>query len=313
MLGAALSKVKNLILRNMEFWWLKINPVIFVHSSDLMLPSDKGTTIIQMIVISRLMDIENRRQGGVHYYWQARLCELDYKKQYTEDEKREMDENFERFFQAMEMRGFNPDISWILIAQQPIMAQSDGTHRLGYLLSDRSNVFVPAKVRFPMSWGYPIDGITWLSDIGMPQKEIEKILERYQMLYHDMRRYIIAVIDKEIFEQNSKALLQEIKCIGECKGIRCLYKKNGIFRMPKQKRKYCKGKEQLVIFEIEIQYQHLYYKHGKLKSKLADMLTDRWQKLVGTDGYVAGTITESITLETYLDENYFEDKEWKKF
>lgn len=60
-----ISRLKKLILKSIENCWSKINPIMFVHSSDLMLPGNAELTGIQLIVISRLKDIECRNAGGV--------------------------------------------------------------------------------------------------------------------------------------------------------------------------------------------------------------------------------------------------------
>lgn len=243
---------------------------------------------------------------GGGYYWHTRIGELHYKKKYTPKEKKELDEKFERFFYAMKTRGFNPNLSHISVARLPMMGQSDGTHRMGYLLSEKPNVFVPVQILSPIARvGKPVDGISWLSRIGMPSEESEQLLKRYYMLYNEMRRYITVVLDKSKFDKNSVAFMQEIGCIGKVIGIKYACKKNNVVKVPKQYRKFFKNKTEIIILEIEIERQILYYKYGKLKSKLADIWTDRLYKLIGTDGYAAGTITESITLETYLDESYY--------
>ena len=302
-----ISNFKKQILRSVECVWAKIHPVMFVHSSDLMLPGDTGLTSIQLIVISRLLDMEERNSTGSHY-WHIRIAELCYKKEYTSKEKEELDMKFERFFQSMKKRGFNPSLSHISVAHLPVMGQSDGTHRMGYLLSEKANVFVPVQILSPISWtGKSVDGISWLSQIQMPADEIKQLLERYRKLHSEMRRYIIAVVDKSVFDQNEAALMQEIDGIGKCIEMKYADKKNNNckkLKIPKQYKKFFNNKEKIVILEIEIEYQILYYKRGRLKSKLTDLLADRLYKLIGAEGYVAGTITESIALETYLDEKY---------
>lgn len=60
-----INKCRKLIFRSIDYCWAKMNPVIFVHSSDLMLPGEMGITASQVIVISRLFDIEIRKKGGI--------------------------------------------------------------------------------------------------------------------------------------------------------------------------------------------------------------------------------------------------------
>lgn len=202
----------------------------------------------------------------------------------------------------MNARGFNPSLSHIFVAHLPIMGQSDGTHRMGYLLSEKPNVFVPVQIGSPITWtGKPMAGISWLLQIGMPSKEVEQLLKRYHMLYNEMRKHIIAVVNKSVFDKNSVELMQGINIIG----IKYAHKKNSNLKMARQYKKFFKNKTETIILEIEMERQLLYYKHGKLKSQFVDIMTSRWNKAIAADVYVAGTITESIELETYLDENYF--------
>lgn len=216
-------------------------------------------------------------------------------------EKEELDRKFDQFICAMKTRGFNPSLSHISVKNRPVMGQSDGTHRMGYLLSEQPNVFVPTQILSPIAWlTWPRDGSSWMSQLGMSSEEIEKLKECYHLLCSRMRRYIIAVIDKPVFDKNGAAFMHEINCIG----IKYTSKKSDDLKMPRQYRRFFKNKAEIIILEIEIEHQILYYRHRRLQSKLADDLIDRWCKMVASGVYVAGTITESVALEIYLEENY---------
>lgn len=217
------------------------------------------------------------------------------------EEKEEADRKFDQFIHAMNTRGFNPCLSHISVKFRPIMGQSDGTHRMGYLLSEQPNVFVPTQVLSPItSLSWPRDGNSWMSQMGMSSEEMEQIKERYHLLCNKMRRHIIAVVDKIEFDKNRTTFLQEIDCIG----IKYAHKKNDDLKMPWQYKKFFKNKKEIIIMEIEIEHLILYYKHRRLRSRMADDLTDRWNRMIATGVYVAGTITESVALETYLENNY---------
>lgn len=300
-----ISRFKKIIRDLIEYCWSKIIPVTFIHSSDLMLPGMEGLTGTQIIVISRLMDIENRN-AGKKFYWHTKIPEYARNIKIADDIKRQHDENFDRFLLAMKTRGYNPELSHITMAQRPVLGQADGTHRMGYLLSEKPNVFVPVQISSPITYlWYPVDGVSFFAQAGMPAEEIEQIKDRYQLLFDKMRRTITTVVKKNIFDANSRAIVQELENIGKRKGTKTAYQEKDNIKAPKQLKKVVKNTKELVIVEIEIEKQILYYKHGMLKSKIADEMADKLSKVYGKEyGYIAGTVTESILLETYLEENY---------
>lgn len=175
--------------------------MFFMHSSDLMLPHMGGLDWVQIVVISRIMDTEIWQKGKTPF-WHTALS--DHK--FSLEEKAVIDNQYVNFLERMKITGFNPDISFFDVTIDPIVWLNGGTHRLGYLLSKNPNIFIPVKLN-ASPWNF-YDGIKKYAHLGMEM--LKKIIDRYDMLYGEMRKHITAVVNLKDFQKHLNEITSSI-------------------------------------------------------------------------------------------------------
>ena len=162
----------------------------FMHSSDLMLPHLGGLDWVQVVVVSRILDTE-MWQNGETPFWHTALSDFKF----TPEEKAVVDDRYLKFLERMQTTGFNPEMSCFDVTIHPIIWLNGGSHRLGYMLSKNPNIFIPIKFN-ATPWNF-CDGIKKYSYLGA--EALQKIINRYNVLYGKMRKHITAVVNLKDF------------------------------------------------------------------------------------------------------------------
>ena len=269
---------------------------VFVHSSDIMMPCHEGPTASQLAVTSRILDTERWRKKQ-KLYWHKLMSAKKYGNILSTAEKKSSDTKYIKFLESMERSGFNPSLSHLQMAQLPILGQNDGTHRLGYLLSVKENIFVPVKIMpLPQGLWFPINGTAFLLEKGVSLADMNILLDRYYELQKKLRRYVIGIIKKDVMSQKETMIFAEIAKVGRCIKTKCVSLNN--IDTDKWSELKNISDNDCVLLNIELYYQIMNCQNGHIKSIVVDNLSKNLTNLLGGNwGYIAGTVTESVSLE----------------
>ena len=174
---------------------------------DVMIPINENMTVGQMIVVSRILDIESIRSGQ-DPFWANRLGECFYGKKLPQQKKKESNLYFKSLVACMDQIGWDYGISGMTVDTEPLTLFNN-THKLAYALLQNPCQVIPCNYRMD---GWPWckdDGVKFWLDKGLSDQEIKTLRDRYFKLFEniDTSKYII--IEKE--EKNRTRLMQELK------------------------------------------------------------------------------------------------------
>lgn len=252
--------------------------VMWIHSSDLMFPNKWGASANQLIVISRLLDTELwHRESDMR--WHIRLADdgIDLEK---------TNSRYCHFLREIEKNGYHPEMSVFTLAEYPMLAQFDGTHRMGWMLSKMPNFFLPAVVKAKKNW-FPMDGKRYMLEC-LNENEVNILIDKYNDVRKKMRNDIIGLIREDVIEKIG--LDKVVNIIADGVNVVGIVDKNVCWKS----RKYWQ-------FSITLKYQEMYYKKGKIGSKVVDNISDNLKKASSYNwGYIASTVTESIAIENKI-------------
>lgn len=263
----------------------------FIHVSDLMYPLECGYTSLQAVIISRYMDTMLWRDGR-NPKWHILMSADDaFVKKHRDD----FIHKYSSFLNNINNSGYNPQLSSFTIMQNPFWSLSDGTHRLGWVLTVSPNSFVPVKVkRYKKRHDFEKDGFEFLKK-KVDNKQINIFEDAYSSLRKKMRCDLLAYfVDDELFDRLKDKVLIEFERVGKVVGI-----EKGI--------EFTGDKNKVCLIRFILNYQDFYYKRNKLRSRIVDSLCNNIDKILGNKwGHVANSVTESVYFETKLgnDANY---------
>ena len=278
----------------------------YVHSADLMMPNINGAN--NLGIMGRLMDAEAYRRGEPLYWHTAAI-----RPQLNDAQIEGMNKGYKKFLQAVEKDGFNPEISQVTAwGTENGIGISGGTHRLGFLLSKNENFFVPLKISpvaideevQPPQKNPNADPYYSFKAAGIPTEKIDEMKARYALLVSKLRRTVDVFIDLPLFAANKAAVFAAVEKVGKVTDLNL-----GRSQMPREKREAGFDEvlqkiypmENFVILKVDLNYQALYYKKGKVCSFVGDGITGDLTAALGKNwGYAAGTVTESVKLEEKL-------------
>ena len=69
-------KIKEMLKKACVKFERAVYPVAFIHIADLLTPVNGKITGSQMVIVSRILDIENYDKGDESFMWQERLTTL---------------------------------------------------------------------------------------------------------------------------------------------------------------------------------------------------------------------------------------------
>ena len=269
-----------------------------------MMPGKKWDTSLG--IIGRIIDAE-AWQNGEEIYWNTMS-----NPRLTEVQRKRCNLGYAHFLRNISMNGFNPSISQIiLIGNEKNIFITGSTHRLGFLLSKNENIFLPAKIFYSPDEREAHtfadvfdDDIAEYTARGVPLERIDQIRERSRKFLAKLRCHILCLVELAQFFEHKDAFFAAIDEIGKCTDIKIAQS-----RMSRNERlalndgvpKDIYEFDSLAVLSIKIKYQALYYKDGKIHSFVGDKLKENLTTVFGAAyGYVAGTVTESVNLETAL-------------
>lgn len=163
----------------------------YLSPLDLMVPLDGKVTIGQLIIVSRMLDIE-RIRNGEDSYWEMHLARYHRNKIFSDDEIKERQAYFKSLVQTLDQKGWDFNVRVVTINEEPLFSY-DGTHKLAYAILEKPQQVLPCTSR---CYGWSMckqDGVEYLKERGVDDNEISALLGRYNKLMADVdfSKYII--------------------------------------------------------------------------------------------------------------------------
>ena len=286
------------ILRKMkhiaDYLWDFFHPVVFLHSTDLMLPyspdflmnKKDGVTTLQLKIISFIYDIEIFESNNDFPAYE--------------------NETFRKFVKSIDFNGFDYNHSFIQLYNKPFLRIQEGSHRMSYLLYKNNNCFIPIKIMPPWtrSW-FPIEGYNYRCEAELvPQNIIENHINKYVSILNQMRKEITCIVKKSVWEQYSESLLKILNKNGKVfiKGEQKIYYFNEFKKATGIK---VKENEKCIVLYLSIDWNRLKYSnYSKLKSERLKVVANEIKEIAGKNwGYIGESITESVYLDSIIDMN----------
>lgn len=263
--------------------------IMWVHIGDILTPLEGKITAVQLFIISRVLDVERRRDGKP-FYWQNRFNEFFWPEMSKEAEQM-MEKRVELLIRSLKKRGFAPNTSAGSITEYPF-GMNDGAHRTAFYTVYAPNSFLPYFIgnKSLTDSFWPFDGESFFLKAGLPIEELEKLRNRYmEMLEKDeVRTSITGYIEKKYF----KIFEIVIKNYGQITEI-CFIKLQNI---------------DFVVFRIKLKKQKLILVKKSFSSKYVDRLTrDLRIRTWGGVVQVASSVSLSVKMENDLEKECMQE------
>ena len=104
--------------------------------------------------------------------------------------------------------GFNPELSSLGVSVVPEIWLMNGTHRTSWALSRNPNVFLPVTLTKDCPIDMFFNGLQSCASLG--NKLIEKIVARYNILYNQMRKFLVAVVNFKDFDKHKDQITKSL-------------------------------------------------------------------------------------------------------
>ena len=251
------------------------------------------------------------------------LHQVYIKKILSRDRIIALTDKYVRLLERMQKTGFNPELSGMKVAIQPVVWAADGTHRLGYLLSRQENIFFPVYFVAQSNLQF-MDGVKMYSELG--GDILKALIDRYNKLYAKMRRAITGIINFKNFVKHETEIISALpldtkinflsnlnSTVSNGKYSLLPNNKNSIWR---QRLAFCD--KEIVIFNLLLPTQTLRLIEisrgggAVIRSDESTQFIKRLNEICGERwGYVAGSITESVDMEEYLFETGANYHPWR--
>lgn len=239
----------------------KITKIIYVHSSDIMMPSKFGISTPQAIIASRIIDTEYYMKGERPYY-HGNMFEK------SGDITKRMTNNYVAFLNDLEREGYSMAMSHSFITTKPLLMSSEGTHRIGYLLSKFNNVFLPVKVLSESENPYDIYGEKYFLNRLRRPEDWTCIKERFEKHYDVMNRSISGYLNKKWYIEHRN----QFEDIASRYGSLEMLDEICITKLQKRKMKKCgvvHGKmDDVILFRIKVDANTLHKRNNFNKFSL---------------------------------------------
>ncbi len=261
---------------------------------------------MQLIVVSRLMDTELWLQGK-DMHWHTLLAGVVCSYELDSLSKQQANQQFSLFLKKFFMNGFNPSMSCWKLGRKPRLGQVDGTHRLGCLLSQQRNFWIPVQILLPEDPAWFSESCkSYFVNKGIEKRDLDQIMERYGRLHDEIRTLMSGYMDSSFLERYHKIIIEIF--MKRCK--RFYIEREFAFCQvfPKLKRhlkieKKPNNVERIVSFQYELKYQDMYYSDGTIRSKVVDQISLDLEKTLGEGWfYLSNTISESVWVESLFEE-----------
>lgn len=266
----------------------KLEKIYWLHIGDVLTPPNGEMTGGQYIVASRVLDIENRREGADAYLWQTRMASVGVNKELTPEMIKNWDNSFETLINSLDRRGYNPCYGDMGTITDNPLAINNGTHRLAYFSLKNEDVFLPYKLRYYRLsacriW-FPYNGEKYFLDGGLSYEEIETLKDRYNRLLKEVRTFLTGYSLNKYFPM-VKSVIEKYGNILEYVNV-----------------KFTDDNE-YTIFHFSPYKQYLYIDGDKIKSRICENIRSEIKMAIGSHwGGVADSVTESIGLENDLEQ-----------
>ena len=163
----------------------------YLSPIDFMVPLDGKVTIGQLIIVSRMLDIERIRKGE-DSYWEMHLAHYHRNRNFSDEEIKDRQTYFRNLVQTLDQKGWDFNVRVVTMNEEPLFS-FDGTHKLAYALLEKPQQVLPCTSRCD-GWSMcKEDGVDYLKKKGVDDKEISTLMDRYNRLMADVdySRFII--------------------------------------------------------------------------------------------------------------------------
>ena len=250
----------------------------FIHSSDLLFPQKDGLTTMQYIVTSRMLDTILLRNGKSPV-WHVILSGNNN----LDTEKANM--QYKLFLKRLDEVGFNPGISTFSVMQSPYFGLYDGTHRIGALLSEKANLWLPIEInnKYHKQF-FPANGRNYFTQLGLSTEQLDELEQTHAALWKRLRHSLTAAfLEDDYCVMKKNQLLNIIGEVGCIEAVRTILSPNN---------------EKICLVNYNLNYQDYYIRNNSLQSCIIDGLKKTLGDILPSlQGGVAGSVSESILLE----------------
>lgn len=172
----------------------------YLSPIDFMVPLDGKVTIGQLIIVSRMLDIERIRRGQ-DSYWEMHLAHYHRNKNFSDEEIKDRQTYFRNLVQTLDQKGWDFNIRVVTMNEEPLFS-FDGTHKLAYALLEKPQQVLPCTSRCD-GWSMcKEDGVDYLKKKGVEESEILTLMERYNRLMADVDYSRFIIIRKADFNES---------------------------------------------------------------------------------------------------------------
>lgn len=299
MLKKLLSKIKNRLIR--------FTPPYdcFVYVGDLLSPYDGKLTAGQLIIVSRILDIESYNNGFSEFAWQQRFHEICNKDiDMSQKEIKELQNYFSNIINSLELNGFNPNMSRIqLIARQyTYLLPNNGTHRIAWLFC-KKQYFIPSTIMQGNIW-FSLCGEEYWHEKGLTSSEIEILLTKWQNLEKKLRHDLCCILNIKYITVIEDLVKPYGKLLESSVNLDLFQKIHDMKHSFLYVKKRLSTDSKYKIYSFIPNTQMLYYNTGvpRIRSHVVDNLSNIIDKSLGKNrwGYICHSLTESIEVESYF-------------
>ncbi len=255
----------------------------WLHIGDLLTPCNGKITGVQFFIISRVLDVERRREN-LPFYWQNRFNEYFWP-QMTRQEEENMEAKFDLLIHSLNRRGFNPNVNAVSITDCPV-GLNDGAHRTAWHIVYAPDSYVPCYLgnRSLSTAFWPLDGEKLFIEAGLPKEELEILQSRYRKMIEndEIRTSLTGYVKVADFDFFASIM----RTYGEIVSMTRIEKDS----------------EEFIVFRVKLFKQWIYYKNKKMRSKYVEAVRRRMRMMCGDGwGRMADTVTTSIELENSIE------------
>lgn len=262
--------------------------IVWLHIGDILTPLEGRITAVQFFIISRILDVE-RRKDGLPFYWQNRFNEYFWPEMSIEEEKM-MEKRVDLLIHSIKERGFSPHSGAGSVTEYPF-GMNDGAHRTAFHAVYAPNSFLPYFIgnRSLIDSFWPYDGEMFFWKAGLPAEESEELKNRYIRLLEkdEVRTSLTGHIEKEYFEI-FETIISKYGRIMET----CTIKLHGT---------------DTIVFRIKLKKQKLILIRKTLCSEYVEKLKRDLRVRIKGKAEISGSVTWSVKMENDLEKECMQE------
>lgn len=291
--GKMMKKIRSILRKHLELVVFiiqrKLGFVYWMHIGDVLTLCDGQMTGGQYFIASRALDIE-LIEKGLEPIWQNKLHDYFYEPMDEANADR-ANTRFKLLVNSINKRGLDPNVEPLSISDNPICL-NNGTHRIAYMVLKSPNAYLPFKRidKDIIPW-FPVSGRTFWREKGMPEDELIMLEDRYKVMQENVRMALSGYVIESKWEEFKE----------RCTEVGLIYKSQ---RIEIDGVTY-------IAFQWKLLKQKLFTDGKVIRSTYITKLDGLLKKEFGENyGVLAHTVTESIELDTYIENCIMQEINW---